>query len=52
MFKFTMRVYFYRTEVGNEPVREWLKTLNRDDLSNVNYLCRSATTKIAGFMIR
>ncbi len=31
MFKFMMRVYFYRTEVGNEPVREWLKTLNRDD---------------------
>jgi phage-related protein len=24
-------VVFYRTEVGNEPVREWLKKLARDD---------------------
>lgn len=24
-------VVFYRTEAGNEPVREWLKSLNRED---------------------
>lgn len=24
-------VAFYRTEAGNEPVREWLKDLRRDD---------------------
>jgi len=24
-------VVFYRTELGNEPVRDWLKGLNRDD---------------------
>ncbi|NDY56819.1 type II toxin-antitoxin system RelE/ParE family toxin [Desulfovibrio sulfodismutans] len=23
--------YFYRTETGKEPVREWLQSLNRDD---------------------
>ncbi|MCE9546071.1 MAG: type II toxin-antitoxin system RelE/ParE family toxin [Planctomycetia bacterium] len=26
-----MLVAFYRTDSGNEPVREWLKNLNRDD---------------------
>jgi len=24
-------VYFYRTETGREPVREWLQSLDRDD---------------------
>ena len=24
-------VVFYKTEAGNEPVREWLKSLPRDD---------------------
>jgi phage-related protein len=24
-------IYFYETEAGNEPVREWLKDLNRVD---------------------
>jgi phage-related protein len=26
-----LRVVFYRTEVGNEPVRQWLKGLKRGD---------------------
>lgn len=28
---FVLEVVFYRSEAGNEPVREWLKDLNRDD---------------------
>jgi hypothetical protein len=24
-------VVFFRTELGNEPVREWLKSLDRED---------------------
>jgi phage-related protein len=28
---FVLRVVFYRSEVGNEPVRDWLKELPRDD---------------------
>jgi phage-related protein len=26
-----LNVFFYRTNAGNEPVREWLKSLNRED---------------------
>ena len=26
-----LRVVFYKTETGNEPVREWLKSLPRED---------------------
>lgn len=26
---------FYRTEAGNEPVREWLKSLPRDDKKRI-----------------
>lgn len=26
---------FYRTEFGNEPVREWLKTLSREDRQEI-----------------
>ncbi len=26
-----LRVVFYRTQAGNEPVRQWLKDLNRED---------------------
>ena len=28
---FVLQVVFYRSEAGNEPVREWLKELPRDD---------------------
>jgi phage-related protein len=28
---FTLKVVFYRSESGNEPVRDWLKELPRDD---------------------
>jgi phage-related protein len=27
----TLTVIFYRTDAGNEPVREWLKSLKRED---------------------
>jgi hypothetical protein len=30
-FSFVLKVVFYRSEAGNEPVREWLKDLHRDD---------------------
>lgn len=26
-----LNVFFYRTDAGNEPVREWLKSLTRDE---------------------
>jgi hypothetical protein len=29
--KSILDVVFYKTEAGNEPVREWLKSLPRDD---------------------
>ncbi len=29
--KFILKVVFYRSEAGNEPAREWLKDLQRDD---------------------
>jgi phage-related protein len=28
---YVLKVVFYRTEIGNEPVREWLKRLPRED---------------------
>jgi phage-related protein len=28
---FVLKVVFYRSEAGNEPVRDWLKELTRDD---------------------
>ncbi|GAB7028507.1 type II toxin-antitoxin system RelE/ParE family toxin [Geotalea toluenoxydans] len=28
---FILKVVFYRSEAGNEPVRDWLKDLSRDD---------------------
>lgn len=30
-FSFILNVVFYRSESGNEPVRDWLKNLPRDD---------------------
>jgi phage-related protein len=29
--EFRLQVIFYKTESGNEPVREWLKSLSRND---------------------
>jgi hypothetical protein len=29
-------VVFYRTEAGNQPVREWLKDLNREDRKTID----------------
>ena len=28
---FVLKVVFYRSQTGNEPVREWLKKLPKDD---------------------
>lgn len=28
-------VVFYRTKAGNEPVREWLKNLKREDRKSI-----------------
>jgi phage-related protein len=30
-----LRVVFYRTEAGNEPVRQWLKSLARTDCKTI-----------------
>ncbi len=30
-----LEVVFYKTEAGNEPVREWLKSLSREDRKNI-----------------
>ena len=32
---FVLNVVFYRSESGNEPVREWLKALPRDDKRHI-----------------
>ena len=28
---FVLEVIFYKSEAGNEPVRDWLKALSRED---------------------
>ena len=30
--EFVLQVYFYQSETGNEPVREWLKSLEKADM--------------------
>ena len=30
-----MEVYFYRTVSGNEPVKEWLKSLPKEDMKTI-----------------
>ena len=37
-----LAVVFYRTSVGNEPVREWLLGLGRDDRRTVGYDIKTA----------
>ncbi len=32
-----LEVYFYVTSSGNEPVREWLKSLPREDMRVIGY---------------
>ena len=32
-----LEVYFYATNSGNEPVREWLKSLPREDMRIIGY---------------
>lgn len=33
--KYILTVNFYRTDAGNEPVRDWLKELARDDMRTI-----------------
>jgi phage-related protein len=37
-----LRVVFYRTATGNEPVREWLKSLGREDCRTVGQDVKTA----------
>jgi hypothetical protein len=37
-----LRVVFYRTETGNEPVREWLKEMPREDRKAIGQDIKSA----------
>lgn len=30
-----LEVYFYKTEAGNEPVRQWLQSLNLEDKKRI-----------------
>ena len=39
---FVLKVVFYRTEAGNEPVREWLKELPRDDKRRIGQDIKTA----------
>ena len=32
-----LEVYFYATDSGNEPVREWLKELPKEDKKTIGY---------------
>ena len=33
----TLNVYFYCTSSGNEPVKEWLKSLPREDMRTIGF---------------
>ncbi len=32
-----LEVYFYKTSSGNEPVREWLKSLSKEDMKIIGF---------------
>lgn len=32
-----LEVYFYVTSSGNEPVREWLKSLPKEDMRKIGF---------------
>ena len=32
-----LEVYFYQTSSGNEPVKEWLKSLPREDMRTIGF---------------
>ncbi len=32
-----LEVYFYKTSSGNEPVREWLKSLSKEDMKTIGF---------------
>jgi len=33
--KLRLRVFFYKSQYGNEPVREWLKSLSQEDRKTI-----------------
>ncbi len=35
--KSALEVYFYKTNLGNEPVREWLKSLAKEDMRTIGF---------------
>ena len=37
-----LRVVFYRTEAGNEPVRQWLKSLEQEDCKIIGHDIKTA----------
>ena len=37
-----LKVAFYRTDKGNEPVREWLKSMRRDDRRKIGEHIKTA----------
>jgi len=46
-----LKVVFYRSERGNEPVREWLKSLSPDEkriMAKISRLCNSLAAGHAG----
>ena len=32
-----LEVYFYKTDLGNEPVKEWIKSLPREDMRTIGF---------------
>ena len=36
-----LEVYFYQTNSGNEPVKEWLKSLPREDMRTIGYYIKT-----------
>ena len=39
---YVLKVVFYRSEIGNEPVREWLKGLPREDKRKIGENIKTA----------
>lgn len=37
-----LKVYFYKTSSGNEPVKEWLKSLPREDMRSIGFDIKTA----------
>ena len=44
---YILKVVFYQTEAGNEPVRDWLKDLSRDDKRQIGEDNQDSSTWLA-----